>query len=62
MLPIIPTKLSEESIDRFIQICREDLNMEITREKAEEEGLRLLRLVIAVLENLPPEDIDMSED
>ncbi len=64
MIEIIPTELSPESIEAFRELYRVHLHQEITYERAKEEGLRLLRLMVALLENLPQdseESMDMED-
>lgn len=58
MLHIIPTELSEEAVEQFQELYLKNFGQKISREDAISEGLRLLRLLVAVIENLPPEEID----
>ncbi len=59
MPDLIPTELTPESIERFRKIYKSNFGEDISPEMAKEEGLRLLRLLVALLENLP---LDLDEE
>ena len=60
MLPIVPSKLSDSSIQKFQDLYFQNFGTEISKEKAEEEGLRLLRVMALLIEYLPV-DMDVRE-
>lgn len=61
MVQIIPTELSKESVESFQKLYKQKYNEDLSFERAEAEGLRLLRLMVALIENIPLMAMDSQE-
>jgi hypothetical protein len=52
MTRIIPIELRPESLEEFKVIFFEKYNYQLSDEQAKEQGLKLLRLMVVLLENI----------
>lgn len=52
MTRLIPTELRQESIEKFKSLFAKKYNCQLTDEEAKEQGLKLLRLVVTLIENI----------
>lgn len=53
--------LSEEQITKYQQLIKKRFNRDISREKAYEEGVKLLRLVELVYKPITEADLELVE-
>lgn len=49
-----PVQLSQEALDAFKAIYRQEFRRDISNEQAQEMGCRLLRLFILLAQEIPP--------
>jgi len=52
MTRIIPTEIRQESLQKFKKLYLKKFQYELTDEQSREEGLKLLRLIVALIENI----------
>ena len=52
MTRLIPTELRQESLEEFKSIFFKKYNYQLSDEQAKEQGLKLLRLMVVLLENI----------
>lgn len=49
---IIPTEIRPESLEKFKKLYPEKYDFALTDEQAREQGLKLLRLIVVLIENI----------
>ena len=59
MTRIIPIELRKESLEEFKVIFFEKYNYQLSDEQAKEQGLKLMRLMVVLLENI---EIGLDKD
>ncbi len=52
MTRLIPNELRQESIEEFKVLFLKKYNFKLSDEQAKEQGLKLLRLMVVLLENI----------
>ena len=52
MTRLIPIELRKESLEEFKTIFFEKYNYQLSDEQAKEQGLKLMRLMVVLLENI----------
>ncbi|QNM84902.1 hypothetical protein H9W90_11965 [Polaribacter pectinis] len=52
MTRLIPIELRKESLEKFKTIFFEKYNYQLSDEQAKEQGLKLMRLMVVLLENI----------
>ena len=59
MTRLIPIELRKESLEEFKVIFFEKYNYQLSDEQAKEQGLKLMRLMVVLLENI---EIGLDKD
>jgi hypothetical protein len=57
MTRLIPTELRPKSIEEFKRLFLEKYDFELSDEQAKEQGLKLLRLIVVLIENMEVDDM-----